>query len=388
MNQLTLTGSRAVRRPLALRLLPLLGALLCPVGVQAQTAAPTAPASGPSARAATLPSEQEAKQLNDLFTKLRPATLRLEDCPLEGSCNRPNGLGSGFLISADGLALTAYHVVFQSQKLEAVTSDGKRHRVNVVGFDEQHDLAVLKVNVPTGTPFFPLAPQNPVVRDAALVIGNGDGDFLRPRTGRLLSLNADSGRADFPPGTLELSVPLVPGDSGGPVINLRGEAVGVVSYISVQRSVSGGRITSYAVPVTTSDTLLASLKAGTKDEAPVIGVSILPELATLDAEGFKTANRILKLGLGDTPGAFFMDVTPGSPAAQAGLKPLKISAQQEITPGDVVTAVNGKRILNFTEFQFAVRRYRPGDSVTLTLLRDGKEVQVTLKLAPRSTLKG
>ncbi|WP_233554820.1 S1C family serine protease [Deinococcus cavernae] len=394
MQQLTLGGSRPVRSSLTVRLLLMLGvaALLGPGG-KAQTPPPAsaAPSSATTSKsqASTPPSEQETQQLNDLFRKLRPATLRLEDCPLEGSCAEPNGLGSGFLISAEGLALTAYHVVFQSQKLEAVTSDGQRHPVNVVGFDEQHDLAVLKVSVPRGTPFFPLAASNPALKEAALVIGNGNGDFLRPKTGRLLSLNADAGRADFPPGTLELSAPLVPGDSGGPVINLRGEAVGVVSYISLQRSSSsaGNTILSYAVPVTTGDNLLAALRAGTKNEAPVIGVSILPELSSLDQEEFKEANRILKLGLGDTPGAFFMEVTAGSPAAQAGLRPLQIDAQRKITPGDVVTAVNGKRILNFSEFQYAVRQYKPGDSVTLTLLRGGKELKVTLKLAPRSTLK-
>lgn len=371
-----------------------LSALLS-AGTLAQTAPPAGAPSTVDTPRTTVPSRptvpstptvQEAQQLGDLFTRLRPATLRLEDCPKDGPCDEPNSLGSGFLISADGLALTAYHVVFQAEKLEAVTADRRRYPVSVVGFDDQHDLALLKVGVPAGTPFFPLAAQSPGHNDPTLVIGNGDGAFLRPSTGRLLSLDAQAGRADFPPGTLELSVPLVPGDSGGPVINAKGEAVGVVSYISLNPR--NRKVTSYAVPVTLDNQLLADLRAGVKNEAPLIGITTAwPGLTALNAQEFAEANRILKLGLGDTPGAFFTGVSPGSPAEQAGLKPMRIDeVKRSIVPGDVVTAVNGKRILNFSEFQYAVREHRPGETVTLTVLREGKEIKLNLTLAPRSRL--
>ena len=390
MKQRTLSGLSPARRLLSmLSVCALLGVGALAQNVLAQTAPPaTAPAAPAAQNSRSTPvaplSARESQELNDLFTKLRPATLRLEECPLVGPCSEPEGVGSGFLISADGLALTAYHVVFQARNLQAVTSDRKRYPVTVIGFDDQHDIALVKVGVPSGTPFFPLALNSPAANDLALVIGNGNGQFLRPRTGRLLSLEAQAGRADFPPGTLEMSVPLVPGDSGGPVINAKGEAVGVVSYISLN-SLSR-RITSYAVPVTVNNALLADLRRGVKNEAPLIGITILPELSSLDEEEFAQANRILKLGLGDTPGAFFLSVTPGSPAAQAGLKPMRIDSRQNVTPGDVVTAVNGKRIINFSEFQYAVRQHRPGETITLTVLRDGKELKVSLTLAPRSQL--
>ena len=91
-----------------------------------------------------------------------------------------------------------------------------RYPAQVIGYNDQDDLALLRVNVPRGTPFLPLAAARPAVGETALAIGNGGGAFLTPKTGRLLGLDSDPGRADFPPGTLEMNAPLIPGDSGGP----------------------------------------------------------------------------------------------------------------------------------------------------------------------------
>lgn len=383
-----LSGSkRVIFRCLSLALLAIIP--IPAAGLGTQTAPPVSQwstsvpkkAANPASRRLT---DLEQQTLKNLFAKIRPATLRLEDCPLQGSCEEPNGVGSGFLISADGLALTAYHVVFESENLQAVTLNKRRYPVEVIGFDDQHDVALLKVKVPAGTPFLPLASVGAQVNETALVVGNGNGQFLRSSFGRLLSLQSDPKRADFPPGTLELSAQLVPGDSGGPVLNARGEVMGVVSFISLDAA--GGPITSYAVPVTSDDAVLADLKRGVKREAAIIGVSIMPELSSLDAEQFAVVNHLLQEKLGTVPGAFFQGVSKGSPAEAAGLQPFTIRGEKEVVPGDIVTAVNGKRILNFSEFQYAVRAHQPGETVTLTILRGGKEISVKLKLVGRSSV--
>ncbi|MBB5234530.1 S1C family serine protease [Deinococcus budaensis] len=349
--------------------------------VLAQAASPSTPQ-----RAAPAPlSAAETAALRALYQKLRPATLRIEDCP-PNDCSDPNGVGSAFLIG-DGYALTAYHVVKGARTLSAQTLDRKRYAVQIVGFDDQSDVALIRVNVPANTPFFPLAAARPAVGDAALAIGNGGGEFLTLKTGRLTGLDSDAGRADFPPGTLELNAQLVPGDSGGPVINARGEAIGVVSYISVSR---GNRITSYAVPVTRTDPRLAELRRGVKREAPIIGITLNlpPELSpvtALPAENFAEFSRVFDLGT--TPGAFFTDVSPGSPAARAGLQPLDYDADGNRTSGDIVTAVNGQRVTNFSDFQYAVRRYQPGQTITLSVLRADKPIEVKLTLVARSTVR-
>ncbi|THF69385.1 serine protease [Deinococcus sp. Arct2-2] len=360
-----------------------------PQSAQPGTAQPTSPA---ERRAGSTPAPlttAEKAALNALFTKSRAATLRIEQCP-PTNCADSDGVGTAFLISADGLALTAYHVVFQAKNLSAQTVDKKRYAVEVIGYDDQSDLALLRVKVPKGTPFLPLAASRPAVGDSALAIGNGGGAFLTSKTGRLTALDVAAERANFPAGTLELNAQLIPGDSGGPILNTKGEVTGVVSYISVQGQGGVRRIQSYAVPVTTNDARVAALKRGEKRDAPIIGIGIggdLAALTDLSEREFAEANRILELDLGTTPGAFFTSVSAGSPAAKAGLQPLQYNEDGKRVRGDIVTAVNGKRIVNFTEFQFAVRSYAPGDTVTLSVLRAGKTIEVKLVLIPRVTVQ-
>ncbi|MFD1734412.1 S1C family serine protease [Deinococcus malanensis] len=272
----------------------------------AQTASPSTPGSTAAQGARPAPakalSTAETIELRALFQKLRPATLRLEHCP-PTNCTNPGGVGTGFLIG-DGYALTAYHVVQGAKTLSAQTLDKKRYSVEVIGYEEQSDIALLKVNVPAGTPFLPLAAAAPAVGDALLGIGNGGGTFLTSKTGRLTGLNADAGRADFPAGTLQMNAPLVPGDSGGPVVNAKGEVVGVVSYIRVARD---GNPASFAVPVTQSDARVADFRNGAKRAAPVIGIALANELSqasALPAELFTRFSEFFKLDLGSTPGAF------------------------------------------------------------------------------------
>lgn len=383
---MNLTVISAQRRPV----MALLAAALLSASALAQAPATTPGSATPSAaqrRAGTAApkplSASEKATLQALYTKLRPTVLRIEQCP-PNDCTDPDGVGTGFLISADGVALTAYHVVQGARNLSVQTLDKKRYKVEVIGYDEQHDLAVLRVNVPANTPYLPLAGSRPAIGDALLAIGNGNGDFLLPKSGRLTGLNADAGRADFPPGTLQMSVPVIPGDSGGPILNARGEVTGVVSYISVGRRDAA----AFAVPVTTTDPLLADVRAGTKRDAPVIGIGLggmLGQLFGLNSSDFKELSDIMKLG--DTPGAFFTSVSPGSPAELAGLQPLKLNADAQRISGDIVTEVDGKRIVNFSEFQYAVRSHQPGDTVTLTVLRDGKVIKVKVTLIGHSRLQ-
>ena len=340
--------------------------------------------------------------LNKVFQSSRTAALRIEDCPPvaeDAACKEPNGIGSGVLISADGNVLTAYHVVFGASRLEAVTFDKKRFPITVVGFDEPHDLALLKINI-SGASFVPLAPQTPKVGQAALAIGNAGGKFLQPKTGKLLALDADAGRADFPPGTLQLDAPLAPGDSGGPILNAAGQLIGITSYIRIGGDAVSGvatdknkatpQVSSYAVPVTAGSDLLAQLRAGAKREAPILGISTADSLT----EGL-TPEFFRALGLGNTVGYVFTQLVKGGPADVAGLRPLtatKFDAQGVPThaTGDVITQVDSKRVTNYLEFLAAIRSHQVGDQVTLTVYRDGgaKPLSIPVTLAPRTVSLG
>ena len=356
--------------------------------------------SKPGTPASASPSASLSPALSSLFQKTRPATVQIRDCAPVASdpeCNDPNGLGSGVLISADGSLLTAYHVVYGATRLEAVTLDKKHYKISVVGFDEPHDLALLKINI-SGATFVPLAAQTPKIGQAALAIGNAGGAFLQPKSGKLLALNAAAGRADFPPGTLQLDAPLAPGDSGGPILNDAGQLIGITSYIrlgngtltGVAQGQAAPQYNSYAVPVTSTSELLAQLRAGVKREAPVVGIQTANELTDqLDVAFFKA------LGLGSTVGFVFTDVVTGGPADLAGLHPLKATAFDNKgaatrATGDVITAVDGKSVKSYLDFLAAIRSHEVGDQVTLTVIRDGgaKPLSVSLKLAPRTIALG
>lgn len=335
--------------------------------------------------------DSEQKSLRATFSSSRSGSLRLEQCPPVGSCAEPDGLGSAVVIESGvsgTWALTAYHVVFGANKLEAVTVNKTRYPVSVIGYDDGHDLALLKLNVPANIrlPVLPLATAAPKVGQSALAIGNGNGEFLVAKMGRLTALDVAASRANFPSGTLELTAPLVPGDSGGPILNSKGEVMGIVSYISARATPFGIATTaSYAVPVTKSSTILTELRGGLKVDAPIIGLLSFGDIA----EGY-----FEPLGLGSLPGAVFTSVTKGSPADAAGLRPLKpLSSDQDGTPtrlgGDVIVAVNGTRTHNFDELLSAVRAQRVGDVIKLSVVRDGKAIpDLSLKLGPRTLTAG
>ncbi|MFC5850112.1 S1C family serine protease [Deinococcus petrolearius] len=379
------------------RSLPILTVGACLAGglVLAQTA-PTSPARPATSKWRTGGTDRLTATEGALFAKARPSTLRILQCPVN-NCADPDGIGTAFLIGDGGLALTAYHVIFQAKALSAQTVDGKNYAVAVVGYDDQNDVALLRVNVPRGTPYLPVAATSPRVGDPVLAIGNGGGSFLTPKTGRLTALDTPSERADFPSGTLELTALLSPGDSGGPILNARGEVTGVVSYISVKSRSGDGpgadpEITAYAVPVTAGGQRLSDLRKGVKREAPVIGVSLggnFTVFTDLPEAEFAAANRRWGLGLGSVAGAFFTGVAANTPAARAGLRPVRYNAQGQVTQGDLVTAIDGKRVVNFSNFQRVVRTgYRPGDTVTLRVLRAGRTTEVKMTLVGRSAVAG
>src|SRR5690606_21031915 len=187
--------------------------------------------------------------------------------------------------------------------------------------------ASLRADVDRAVPVVPLAAKAPAPGDAVVAIGNSRGDFIAGRAGRVTRLGVEAGRADFASGTIELTASLAPGDSGGPVINSRGEAVGVVSYISFNPSAMSSQswvplylrgvalpssYASYAVPVAAQSELVSSLVAGERRDVPVIGFS-----AQNDSDYDPRSSRYY---LGRRPGAVVFEVAAGGPADVAGLR--------------------------------------------------------------------
>jgi len=317
----------------------------------------------------------------DLFVKSRPATVRVEQ---SGERNgTPDAIGTGFFIDDSGTLLTAYHVVENARHLNVLTVSRMRFRAHLVGFDARRDVAVLKADVRGKVPFLALADRTPRVGERVLAIGNSRNQFLQPREGRLLRLNAEAARADFPQGTLEMSAPLAPGDSGGPILNTAGHAVGVVSYIRLASDDFGSAgdegdvrtLASYAVPVTLTDATVRAMREGKKNDVPALGI-----------EG-GSAHQY------ETQGAVVVGVVQGSPAARAGLLgersvPVR---RADGTVGrrlvaDIIVAVDGQPTDGFDELLFQIRQKRIGQTVQLTVDRDGKMLTISVKLGPKATI--
>ncbi|MDQ3459484.1 MAG: S1C family serine protease [Deinococcota bacterium] len=362
------------------------------------TVAQRTPFSPPSLPSVVLPEGM----LAEIYETARPATVRIEGRD-ERFRRRPQGIGTGFFVSEGGLLLTAYHVIDGQNFLSAVTADESRYRLELIGFDAALDLALLQASARGPVPFLPLTDDEPSVGEMVVAIGNSRGDFLQPRSGTITQLRVDPSRASFVSGALELTNALAPGDSGGPVINEAGEAIGVVSYISFRPGDNlpqempdmpvaplppgGARdFASYAVPILRSSEIFQELQAGVQRDVPVVGfVSIGDYDPRLSRER----------PLGPLAGAIVGDVVSGSPGEEAGLLPPREVTQynvfgQEVgerTLYDVIVAIDGTRTQNFVEVEAAIRSYRVGDTITLSVQRGDETALLELTLAPRATVR-
>lgn len=350
-------------------------------------------------------------KLKEIFDFARPATVAIETRCRNGP-RGPLGVGTGFFISEDGQVLSAYHVVDASSsqpscpvEYVAVTPEREEYPLELLGFDAYFDVALLQAKVSRAVPYLAVSTRPPAPGDSVVAIGNSRGDFLEGRTGRVTRLGVRAARVDFADDTIELTAPLAPGDSGGPVLNLRGEAIGVVSYISFNPGASESDTylppflrglqlpvdyASYAVPVTEGGTLLAALRNGERRDVPVIGLSWPP--------GFDSVYtpRTSPVDLGPRPGTIVAYVEESGPAALAGLLPMRqepvLDAQgRQVSVrvhADVIVAVDGRPVQGIVDLLQAVRTRQIGDSVTLRVQRGNALYNVDLVLGARRSVFG
>lgn len=351
--------------------------------------------------AQTLPPVAEPTgQLASAFQSTRAASLRIEARCGPSYGNEPIGIGTGFFIRSDGLVLTAYHVVDSTEqgapcpvRYVAVGPERLEYPLTMVGFDAYHDLAVLQAKVRRAVPTVPLAVQLPRPGTRVVAVGNSRNEFLQARAGEVTRLGVHAGRPDFADNTIELTTSLAPGDSGGPVVDAAGRAVGVVSYISfdpgamtssryVPPFLRGVQLpqgyASYAVPVGGSD-LVAKLEAGERRDVPVVGFTWRP--------GFDYDPRAGDAYLGPRPGVIVWQVQPGGPADAAGLRGYaeerSVARDGRVISrprADVITALDGVSTPTFYDLLALVRQKSIGQTVTLTVERGNATLQIPLRL--------
>ena len=272
-----------------------------------------------------------------------------------GGSGKSRAQGSGFVYDSNGDIVTNDHVVAGATKISVTFADGSKYSANVVGTDPSTDLAVIKVDAPSSK-LHPLSlgdSSKLEVGDGVVAIGSPFGLEETVTSGIVSAVGRDiSAQNNFTiPGVIQTDAAINHGNSGGPLLNMAGEVVGVNTQIE---SDSGGNEgVGFSVPSNTIAEVVAKLVKGEKVEHPYLGVSIQTP-----------ASR---------SGAQVARVQSGSPAADAGLK-----------AGDVITSFGDDTIASPDDLTAAVATKQPGDQVSLTYVRNGatKTVEVTVGTRP------
>ena len=314
----------------------------------------------------TLPAETRAA-LERVYAQALPAVLRIETIP--------EGTGSGFFISAEGLVMTAYHVIENTRSFRVINSRNESFPAELVGYDEFRDIAILRARVGRPVAYLPLETTlGPRVGEALLAIGNSRGQFIAPRYGLVNTVERDI-FPFFNSIAISTTIPLAPGDSGGPVLNLAGRVVAVVVAIGQPNGV----FESYLSPLQGLGEMIAQLQAGRKRNVPYIGV----QLFQIDDETAAT------LGI-PREGVLIRGLLRGGAAEQAGLRGFTIRREngQEVYDFDVILEADGRPFNDVTQLQRYIRSKEVGDNVTLTIRRGNQILKVELKLTANPTRRG
>ncbi|HEX4004354.1 MAG TPA: trypsin-like peptidase domain-containing protein [Candidatus Acidoferrales bacterium] len=286
------------------------------------------------------------------------------------------GAGSGFVIDADGHILTNYHVVQGADTIEVILGDQSHYKAKYIGADTRNDIALIQID-PRGHKLATLKlgdSRNLLVGQRVLAIGNPFGFQSTLTTGVVSSLGrtVQTGDNTFIDEAIQTDASINRGNSGGPLLDSHGEVVGVNSAFYAPSGTPSG--IGFAIPINTARRVAQDLI--TKGRV---------RRATLGAEGRAIWPGLAQaLGLSVQQGILIERVEPGGPAAQAGLRGgdrvVLAGLQQLRIGGDIVVAIDGKPVTSQTDLNLLLNREGPGDTVTLTVVRDGKKIDIPVKL--------
>ena len=299
------------------------------------------------------------------------------------------GLGSGFVISGKGEIATNAHVVTSGEgaairKASNVFvrfADGNQVPAEVKGFDPFADVALLKIN-PDGLTLRPLplgSTKDLHVGAPVAAIGSPFGEEQSLSVGVISAINRSvKSLTQFQiEGAIQTDAAINPGNSGGPLLDANANVIGINQQIETRSNTNSG--VGFAVPVSQIKRSLPQLRQGGKAEYAYIGVSsqaLYPQLAR-------------HLGLDTSYGGLIARIVPGGPAADAGLKggdhTVRFQASRVRTGGDVILAVDGKKVVLPDDLARFVSAYKPGDKVTLQVLKDGAKQNIEVTLGTRPT---
>ena len=273
----------------------------------------------------------------------------------------PRGVGSGFFISDDGYVLTNTHVISEATDIYVTLTDGREFKAKVIGSDERTDVALIKIE---GKDFTPMPIGNPKQLKKGqwvLAIGSPFGLDSTVTSGIVSAIGRDTG--EYLP-FIQTDVAVNPGNSGGPLINLQGEVIGINSQII---SRSGGFMgISLAIPIDEAMRVVEQLRATGKVTRGRIGVQI----------GEVVKDVADAIGLSKAEGALVSSVETGGPADESGVQ-----------PGDVIVSFNGEAIKRWSDLPRIVGETKPGTTAPMEVWRKGKTVKLNVKVGEIPTEK-
>jgi S1-C subfamily serine protease len=279
----------------------------------------------------------------------------------------PQGTGSGFVWDTTGNIITNFHVIQNADAAQVTLADQSNWRARVVGVAPDKDLAVLKIDAP-GNKLQPIpigTSKDLQVGQSVFAIGNPFGLDQTLTTGVISALNREIESVTRRPiqGVIQSDAAINPGNSGGPLLDSAGRLIGVNTAIYSPSGASAG--IGFAIPVDTVNRIVPELIRSGKVTRPGMGVQIADE---------QIAQRM------GVTGVLVVDVARGSAAARAGIQPTRRDAAGRVRLGDVITAIDGKKVESPNDLYLALEKYKVGDTVTVTSLRDGRTVQTPVRL--------
>ena len=320
----------------------------------------------------------EEKVTIEVFEKSKRSVVyistsdRVRDVWTRNVYSTPRGTGSGFVWDEQGDIVTNYHVIAGASEARVRLNDGRDYPARLVGASAFHDLAVLRIAVPSDPP-----PPLPVgtsrdlrVGQRVYAIGNPFGLDWSMSTGIVSALDRslDSDNGNTIEHLIQTDAAINPGNSGGPLLDSAGRLIGMNTAIYSPSGGSAG--IGFAVPIDTVNRVAPALIAHGQYFRPSLGIDIDDDV-----------NNLLSSRL-NVEGIFVLKVAPNGPAAAAGLRAARLERAGVVVPGDIIVTVDDKPVASVSRLQARLDDFNPGDKIKLGVLRDGKRLTVEAILAP------
>ena len=331
---------------------------------------PKAPPRSVTPRGELMPEE---KSTITIFRQASPSVVNITSIGIErdmftlNQYQIPQGTGSGFIWDNTGNVITNFHVIQNADAAQVTLADQSTFKARVVGVSPDKDLAVLRIDAPTAKlQAIPLGTSRDLqVGQSVFAIGNPFGLDQTLTTGVISALNREIESVTRRPiqGVIQSDAAINPGNSGGPLLDSAGRLIGVNTAIYSPSGAAAG--IGFAIPADTVNRIVTELIRSGKVSRPGLGVQIADE---------QIAQRL------GVSGVLIVDVAPGSAAAKAGIQPTRRDNAGRVRLGDIITAIDGKKIESPNDLFLALEKYKVGESVNVTVLRNDRTIQLKIAL--------